>query len=858
MATKSDKTLKLSRSSLAADRTAKISRGSLGLDQTSKLVRPNPEARGPAPFFWPAPPYYEYDASAFEGAGAECLLVFADGAKAAGDLTQFSPDEQSLKYRPRAGGEPVTIAFGSLMRLELTAPVVLHRQSLPEGVGGRVFQSVSPQPFSLRLAGGQSLQGKSLGHIEALCGVFLFAPEADGRVVRHFVPAQAALERRIGTPLGQLLVDEKLASAEAVDSALQQQNALRHRRVGEYLTDNQIVSPAQLETALKRQRTQPAQKLGETLVELGYLSAHELEDALAIEQRNRTLPLGQILTDMGVVEPALIQAVMARKLGIPFVDLRAFEIAPEILRRIAPGAAHRYQVLPLAEADKALVVAVANPMDLERMEELRFIVGTKIVPVMATAADIVEALQRNYGAASPEPVAGAGGRGRSGALPLSRSLDPETPVEELTAQLAAESAELDLNERHAEQNDTTLVKLVNKIILDAVAQRASDIHIESNPDGKGTRVRFRRDGVLLTYIELPASFRRAVTSRLKIMAQLDITERRRPQDGKIDFSRFGPARVELRVATVPTSNGLEDVVLRVLSGAKPVELDKLGFDAEALEAVKRLIERPHGLFLVCGPTGSGKTTTLHSLLGHLNTEERKIWTAEDPIEIAQPGLRQVQVNAKIGWTFAAAMRSFMRADPDVIMVGEMRDAETARIGIEASLTGHLVLSTLHTNSAAESVVRLLDLGMDPFNFADALLGVLSQRLVRRLCARCARARSASDADLDELAREYGADAPGEAGALVARWREKYAGADGRITLRAPHGCEQCNGSGYAGRMGVYELLVADAGIKRLVQTRAPISEILEAALAGGMRTLKQDGIDKVLQGHTDMAQVRTV
>jgi type II secretory ATPase GspE/PulE/Tfp pilus assembly ATPase PilB-like protein len=399
---------------------------------------------------------------------------------------------------------------------------------------------------------------------------------------------------------------------------------------------------------------------------------------------------------------------------------------------------------------------------------------------------------------------------------------------------------------------------VNKIILDAVDQRASDIHIEVNPENKGTRVRFRKDGVLVTYLELPSKFRRAVISRIKIMSQLDITERRRPQDGKIEFSRFGPARVELRVATVPTSNGLEDVVMRVLSAATPVVIDQLGFDAAALASVKQLMSRRHGLFLVCGPTGSGKTTTLHSLLGHLNIDERKIWTAEDPIEIAQPGLRQVQVNAKIGWTFAAAMRSFMRADPDVIMVGEMRDAETAKIGIEASLTGHLVLSTLHTNSAAESVVRLLDLGMDPFNFADALLGVLSQRLVRRLCGECKVAYTAAAGELEQLAQEYCIDAGGDAAALLLSWRKRHGNADGAIVLYRAEGCDQCNQIGYQGRMGVYELLVADAAVKRLVQGRAPIAELRAAAIANGMRTLKQDGIDKILQGDTDIQQVRAV
>jgi type II secretory ATPase GspE/PulE/Tfp pilus assembly ATPase PilB-like protein len=802
-------------------------------------------AAGSPYFVWPAPPYYEF-ADKQPRRGEECLLVFNDGAKAKGALLDFLPDEGVAKFQQGKEAAPVSIAFSGILGLHLLRPLALKRPTLPIGQlpDEEIFAASDRQPFSVQLVNGKLFKGETVGYVHALCGLFLFQPDQDGAVICSFVPAAAARSCSIGKPIGQMLLDQNLASTDMIDAALEKQATLRMQRFGDYLTENRIVSHEQLAAALKQQRTQPAQKLGEALVALGYLTQAQLEEALAIEARNRSIPLGQILLDMGAVDAAVVKSVMAQKLGIPFIDLDKFRISPEALKRIPHAVALRHQILPVAEAENALIVAIADPTNMAKMEELRFVAGMKLVPVMAAPEEIRRALERAYAAEAEAAVP--------------RPAGTDAAIEQLTSRLVAEGGELDLDEHHAAQSDSTLVKLINKIIVDAVEQKASDIHIEANPSGKNLRMRFRKDGALVTYLEMPSRFRKAIVSRIKIMSQLDITERRKPQDGKIDFSRYGPARVELRVATIPTANGLEDVVMRVLATAMPVPIDQLGFDTHALSTIKRVISRPHGLFLVCGPTGSGKTTTLHSLLAFLNTEELKIWTAEDPIEISQAGLRQVQVNAKIGWTFAAAMRAFMRADPDVIMVGEMRDAETAKTGIEASLTGHLVFSTLHTNSAAESVVRLLDLGMDPFNFADALLGVLGQRLVRRLCASCRSAYVPPANELEELALEYCGDSGLDAGQLLQGWRKEYGGANGRITLFRADGCPQCDRTGYRGRMGLYELLVADAAVKRLVQARAPVTEIVATALAKGMRTLKQDGIVKVLQGMTDMHQVRSV
>jgi len=810
-------------------------------DTTANMARNQLAAQAKAAsaqrFLWPAPPYYEFSDPSKHS--AECMLVFRDGVKASGTMLDFRPDEAQLKFRSHDAAGDIDVAFSSLLRVQLLKPVALRRQPVPIDDTDALFAPSERQPFAIGLANGKTFLGETVGSVHALCGLFLFPPEQEGHVTRCFVPVDATRSASIGKPLGEMLVDENLASAEAVDAALSKQQAMRARRFGDYLTEHQIVSPEQLSTALKQQRTQPIQKIGETLVDLGYLTEAELQEALAIEARDRSVPLGQILADMGVVDTEVVHALMARKLGVPFVNLKNFQIAPDVLKRVPAAVAHRFQTVPVAEAENSLVVAVENPTDMAKLEGLRFVAGMKLLPVMASGDDIRAALERCYGPTQ---------------APLSTvRKTPDIAIGELTHRLSVETADADLDEPQFAAQDSALVQLVNKMIVDAIEQKASDIHVETNPAGRNLRVRFRKDGVLVPYLDLPSKFRKAIVSRLKVMCQLDITERRKPQDGKIEFRRFGPLDVDLRVATVPTAGGLEDVVMRVLGAATPVPLAELGFDPQTLESLNRLITRPHGLLLACGPTGSGKTTTLHSLLGSLNTAETKIWTAEDPIEIAQPGLRQVQVNPKIGWTFAAAMRSFMRADPDIIMVGEMRDAETAKIGIEASLTGHLVLSTLHTNSAPESVIRLLDLGMDPFNFSDALLGVLAQRLVRRLCPDCKTGYAASTPQLEELATEYCGD-HGDPGKVLRTWRSQPRG----IVLYRAKGCSKCDRTGYKGRMGIYELLVANAAIKRLVQTRAPVQEIAAAAIANGMRTLKQDGIDKVIRGLTDLQQVRTV
>jgi type II secretory ATPase GspE/PulE/Tfp pilus assembly ATPase PilB-like protein len=508
-----------------------------------------------------------------------------------------------------------------------------------------------------------------------------------------------------------------------------------------------------------------------------------------------------------------------------------------------------------------------DPARAKALDEVEFAAGGKVIPVLAMSGTLSEGLERSY-----QNLGSAARLSRSGTA--QPSADDAEVSSELLASLEQSSGDEAANEQGAiEQSDNSLVRLINSMILEAQSQGVSDIHIETLPGTQKVQIRFRRDGVLKPYMQLPHTFRSALLARIKVMCDLDISERRKPQDGKIAMSRFiNGSRLELRVATIPTFGGLEDAVLRLLSASKLIPLDELGMSPDNLTRIKEVVQRPHGMFLCVGPTGSGKTTTLHSALGLINVPERKIWTAEDPIEITQPGLRQVQVNPKIGWTFDKALRSFLRADPDVIMVGEIRDQETAQVAIESSLTGHLVLSTLHTNSAPETVIRLLDMGMDPFNFGDSLLGVLAQRLVRRLCPHCRTARAATQLEIEELAGDY-LNSFGEArtrpaaAALVGQWVERFgrdrqnlangdASGQGVLVHYESPGCSKCGHTGFRGRAGIHELMMTTRELRLLIQSGTRTDELQKAALESGMRTLRQDGIEKVLAGVTSIQEVR--
>jgi type II secretory ATPase GspE/PulE/Tfp pilus assembly ATPase PilB-like protein len=565
------------------------------------------------------------------------------------------------------------------------------------------------------------------------------------------------------------------------------------------------------------------------LLEQNYITPDELGAAIA-EARRKRCDVEAVLIDEYRVPKQEVGKALSTFFGCPFVEFddRAV-IDPSLIKGINFDYLKANNWVPLRREGSTVDILVDNPKDLQKIEHIQLLMkGCTLRFFVGFRKDILQYL---FSA--------------SGKHDLLDSI--QNIIGELTGDEGIEEDE-DPDSTGVNEDDSAIVRLANQIIVDAYKRGASDIHIEPYTARQDTVVRIRIDGQCREYQRIPPSYRRALVSRIKIMARLDIAERRKPQDGKIKFRLPTNREIELRVATIPTANSNEDVVMRILAASEPMPIDQLKMTERNLQAFHRIVQRPYGLILVVGPTGSGKTTTLHSAMGVINTPERKIWTAEDPVEITQYGLRQVQVNPRIGFTFAAAMRAFLRADPDVVMVGEMRDEETAHIGIEASLTGHMVLSTLHTNSAVETITRLLDMGLDPFNFADALLGVLAQRLVRTLCAACKEEYHPPEDIFTELQEAYGHDAFASLGVQYTP----------DFTLYRPTGCRECNETGYKGRVGIHELLINSEEVKKLIQTRARVTDILQAARSDDMTTLLQDGLLKVLSGLTDLTQVKAV
>ena len=564
------------------------------------------------------------------------------------------------------------------------------------------------------------------------------------------------------------------------------------------------------------------------------ITSEQLQKALALSKKSHQ-SVEHLLIEHFKLPKTEVGTSLSLYYRCPFrsFDAKA-EVPVELIGNLKKAFLLHDSWVPMSWGKNGVEILIDDPGDLRKTGQIRGLTKTTRIIFSVGIREDIEKYVRHFFDKKAD----------SSAADMISELDmiPDIDFEEEEDDFPEEEENL-LNEESSQ-----VVRLVDQVIINAYRNNASDIHIEPSPETRKTGIRFRMDGVCQEYAQVPEHMARGILSRLKIMANLDIAERRLPQDGKIKFRRKGVKPFELRLATIPTAGGHEDAVLRVLASAGAMAFSQMGLSERNMKIMERILDQPYGMILVVGPTGSGKTTTLHSALGRINKPGIKIWTAEDPVEITQVGLRQVEAKPKIGLDFARIMRSFLRADPDVIMIGEMRDFETASIGIEASLTGHLVFSTLHTNSAPETVTRLLDMGLNPLNFSDSMLGVLAQRLLRRLCSKCKKQYHPSTEEFEEIVSEYGREA-------FEKTNIEYAP---DLTLYRPWKCDACAGTGYKGRMGIHELLEGTPEIKKLIKKKANSEKILETSAGQGMTTLKQDGILKAFSGLTDMGEVRRV
>jgi len=563
-----------------------------------------------------------------------------------------------------------------------------------------------------------------------------------------------------------------------------------------------------------------SQRLGDLLVKEKVITPEQLEQATKVQKETRCR-LASALVKLGFLSDEDVTNFLSRQYGVPAINLSYFEIDPAVVKLIPYETAKRYQILPLSRVGASLTIAMVDPTNVFAMDDIKFMTGFNIEPVVASEGSIVEGIEKAYGTSKEEELEQV----------MQSINDSDADVE-----LQADEQEMDLGELEKAADEAPIVKLVNLVLTDAVKRGASDIHME--PYEKEFRVRFRIDGVLQGIMTPPLKLKDAITSRLKIMAKLDISEKRLPQDGRIMLKmQIGGKKKQLdfRVSTLPTLWG-EKIVLRLLDKENlRLDMTKLGFESESLVKFEKAILKPYGMVLVTGPTGSGKTNTLYSSISRLNTPDTNIMTAEDPVEFQLGGVNQVQMKEQIGLNFAAALRAFLRQDPNIILVGEIRDFETAEIAIKAALTGHLVLSTLHTNGAPETITRLMNMGIEPFLVATSVHLICAQRLVRRICKDCAERVEVPVQTLIE---------------------EGYSPEEAKtVQIMKGKGCATCNKTGYKGRTGLYEVMEVDDDIKELVLVGASALELKKKAIERGMITLRRSGLIKVAQGWTTLEEV---
>jgi len=851
---------------------------------TTPGINPAPPVQAPAAatampsglngFCWPMPLSALYGKAEPWLEPQACELEGINGAIKRCALVSLSSADQAIHVQIERTKAPVTVAFSQFRRLTLKKPVYPQDLLSTEHFPG-IQSPQATAEYQLQLHDGSVRSGLTAGYVETPFGLFAFTPLDDrGALERVFIPHEAFVSVRLSDHSPPLAPDGSGTVVAANDPRRSPPTLSRPLKLDDYLADAAVASREQLMLALDHQSKMPAIRVGDALLRLGYVSETQLQHALAEQSGKSAKPLGELLIQSGALTRRDLNTALARKMGYPVVDVTRFPIEFAALEKIPLSTARRLMVLPLLARGELTVVASPDPTRREILEELEFLLRGRVIATLGDEDQISQTITAAYDRLSrgnwqqdilAEEAAPSDQNSRPDLLEM-----PEfdnVPATDSTASAISAVSERQEAVREAPQpadTDGTVLRLINTMISAAASSGATGIHVEVPPDAAKVRIRFRKHGRLEPFLILPHTLRAALIARLKTMANLDPLEHRKPQDGKIDVHKFLPRlSLHLRMHTIPTAHGLEDVVLKLLPGATPSQalaLDQLGLSPDNLEGLRQAVSLPRGMVLCAGPVNSGKNTTLHAVLASLGSPERKIWSAQASLHICQPEVRQVQVNPHMGWTFAAALRAFLQADADILMADALPDAETAQVAVNAALTGHMMLSTLPTHSAAETVRRLGHMGVSPFSLADALQAVLAQKLLSRFCMSCRTSETASAASIEALLDDYLNAFPEPRRparqALLAQWTQQY-GVNGALHTYHAAGCSDCEGSGLSGRVGVHELLRVSPGLRRLIQTGAPSQALVHEAFEDGkFRTLRQDGITKVLAGLTSMDEVR--
>jgi len=752
-----------------------------------------------------------------KSAEAELLLELLEGRELATLRRPFNPEEDEIEVTLAKNGNKKIFPLWEVCCIQLKEDPD-HQTTLQKEHDLMEVETLAGFQHLVRVA-------KNQPHQNGFYGSYL---DLDNPYRSVFFTNLGIKLRRQLNFLGTILEEQGMVSRETLEEVIQDYNNIKKKRIGETVAQRHNLDQEKIEKTIRKMqragKIPPTARVGDILIASNLVTQEQLEDAVAQQVKEKNKKIGALLVERNHINADQLLSALAIKFQLDFVNLDDMEPTNEALQAMPLSLVTQMKIMPIADNSDHLLVATSNPAEhAELGDTLRFITNRRIKFVVAPSAQIATAIEKYY------------------------TRDDER-VEDIIGEMTEDAVAVEdaSDASVVDETDSQIIKLVNKILINAYKKEASDIHLEPGIGGDPLAVRYRVDGLCNLSHEVPASYKKALLSRLKIMSNLDITERRKPQSGKIVI-RYKDEKIEYRLETTPTVGGNEDAVLRVLAKSKPLPPDQIGFSARDYKIFEAVISKPIGIILCVGPTGSGKTTTLHSALGYINKPDRKIWTAEDPVEITQKGLRQVQVNPKIGFTFQEALRSFLRSDPDVIMIGEMRDRETAKTAIEASLTGHVVLSTLHTNNAPETLVRLVEMGMDPISFSEALSAVIAQRLARTLCKKCKKNFTPTKEEFEKLKVAYGEE-----------WFEKHGMETAKQNFKQKTGCKECDQVGYRGRTAIFEVLENTDKIKKGIKENASIEELRQVAMENGMRTLRMDAIEKVFQGTTDLEEILRV